>query len=421
MTFEERINAIRLTVPSKSDFESNKRIFDEVLGLLMTGLGIEAELIATYSAEKMPRLESFNGRKYLVADEALNETFLYLNSLSKIEGNPDITIAALQRALAEACRKKGNIRLYAFFISRALEVKNVFSSLLRGGQSRHDRFWQTIIPMAHEAAHAIPVETELGECILLETQIEISKQTNGIIQRTSIELVKALNTIDEGADLIDEPLQSKWTQLLAALESPEEVIQKSFLGKIRSPGFKNEIYCDFFSCSVLTDYIKQYLAKPKPTISANEIQTIFESAYAAFLNMRFLSYVDHLCENIDQQHLTDDYLIPWEIDGLVEFSIRGNLVRDKLISSSKEVFSSAGLEYDNQMLQSQLKDLADRHTESLFVPLNTFFENYLFTRRFQDDVDSSFRQLGYDTEDKAWKKSPKLRKWADGLWKKMVS
>ena len=123
MTLTELIRGTRLVSDRNNPIGHARAVFDHALGDLFKAEGLKLNIHDVYSASRRPEHVIHDGVHHLVFDHALCEYCNILNAILEVEKQPDMSVAVLQRALAEVSRSAGNLKPYGFFVKRASEVK----------------------------------------------------------------------------------------------------------------------------------------------------------------------------------------------------------------------------------------------------------------------------------------------------------
>lgn len=401
MNFSEYLNETRLIYREKIPTEHARLIYEHSVKFILDFLGVEVTLHDTYSAQKSPEMIQYNGVKLLVVDHALIDYFRILNSLVRFRDQPDLVAAILQRPLAEACRNAGHLKHYAFFIKRAIEIKPYVRVLEQAGPHSLDTFWQMLTVLAHEAAHAIPQGSELGENLWLQARLDISMEVNSLIEKTNDMLVSLLNDADGESNNRDQMIDTMGDlQLLlqSTGKSGSAGIDSSvFLSKTQDNDFVEEIMCDSFAVTVIGMQLERYKNQEDKLLDAEVIAGNLLAAYKTFLNMRFNKYIDDICQLIDTD-ASKEKIDPIKQNGLVEFTIRGNFFAKRIIQLWGTCLARMGELDDSMTFEQEVRFLNKQHTEALFMPMNQLLEDTLLTPDFSNSLNQLLEEDGYDLE-----------------------
>jgi hypothetical protein len=376
----------------------------------------------TYSAKKSPELIRYNGSNFLVFDHALIEYFRVLNSLTRFPDKPDIVAAILQRPLAEACRNAGHLKHYAFFIKRAIEVKPLVRILEQAGPHSLDTYWQMLTVLSHEAGHAIPRSSEIGEHLWLQAKLDISMEVNRIIKRTNAMLASFLKN-HETEEIASDYDIGAMNDLQILLQSTSkngayELDSSAFLSKAQDDNFVEEIMCDSFAVNVLRIQLKRHTIPGNKVANMEVVEDNLLAAHKTFLNMRFHKYIEDICKLADIAH-SEEIIDPLKQDGLVEFTIRGNFFASKIIQLWGDFLAQSEESGNLIAFEEKVRLLNKQHTDALFIPMNQLLEDTLLTPDFSNNLDQLLEEDGYEVgqfEIAPWK----MLNVADAFWQVAV-
>ena len=396
MSFKQHLFKTRLILEEKIPHTQPNSWEAEVINEVLKRHNITVHQIDTYSSKKSPELIIFEKNKYIVLDHALIEFFQLLNYLVENACPGDIVILTLQRALAEAFRNAGHLHYYAFFTRRAMDVKEAVNGL-NFPKSHDSDYWPWLIILAHESAHAIPQESQLGEVLSREASTTISLEVTKLIQKLN----------DLTGDILNgkkSPISSvkifEWIESIGI--SSQELID-AFLSKTNDSQFVSEIVCDNFANKIL-----QNCLFGRDSQRALEAIT---SAHRTFLNMRFAQYIEDIAYLATQS--IPEKINPLRLGGLVEFTIRGNLFANELHAAlhSMPQTSSSG---------NTILEISEKHTNLLYEPFNEFIDTILFSENFPEMMTQSLIEDGYKLED--FDSAPfQIRRELDDMWRTLAS
>ena len=414
MSFSEDFNDTRLVCDKKIPKGHGETIYNHALKSILLAYNVDVDIHDTYSAEKSPEIFVYEGKQYLVMDHALSEYFNLLNALVSIEEAPDFILAILQRPLAEICRRHGHLKHYAFFIMRSFEVKPFVRLLSQSGSHSLQIFWQTMTILAHESAHCIPKDCKLGEHLYFGSRIFISMEVNRIIEETNSKLMSAIM----GEEIDDEYLtQNDLFELLNSIDNHENNLQEAFLAKTNDETFVEEIVCDSFSAHAIKSHLCECIELQPDETNQDSVEGILLAAHNTFLNMRFHQYTEDIAKLIGMD--TPEKINPLRLDGLVEFTIRGNLFAKNIFSIWNDLFSGSEATDTLSSFEKKIRHSTQNHTNKLFIPFNAFIEETLLNESFAQKIDDCLIEDGFELD--LFEATPwKARKLFDGFWNVIV-
>jgi hypothetical protein len=390
MSFEQHFDETRLILKDKIPIGHAEQIYRHTIKHVMDSQGIELTIVDTYSAKKSSELITYDNKTYLVIDHALLEHFNLLNSLRNVS-DTGLVCAMLNRTLGEICRSLSHLKHYAFSTQRAIEVKPYFRALSQSGPHSLSIFWQSFTTIAHEAAHAIPQDSQLREDLYLEAKLDTSYQINLIILEANRKLGNALESSTHDDIEANEDLQL----LLDSIDNDKGAISSVFLAKIGDEAFIEEIVCDRFASHVLAAHLKVNLGNDNE-LNFDTVSQVLLSAHATFLNMRLNNYLIDMARTIGEA--IPEKVNPIKQNGLVEFTIRGNLFANRLVEVWSEIFSEAGQKLPNIDFKSRIQNQNKEHTDALFVPANALLDITLLSPSFTNELNSLLIGDGYDID-----------------------
>lgn len=422
MHFSEYLSETRLIHREKVPIRHAQLIYDHAVKFIHDFLGVDVTLHDTYSAQKSPEMIQYNGSKFLVVDHALIEYFRVLNSLARFPDKPDIVAAALQRPLAEACRNAGHLKHYAFFIKRAIEIKPLVKILEQAGPHSLDTYWQMLTVLAHEAGHAIPQSSELGENLWLQAKLDISMEVNRIIEKTNAMLASLLENLEAeqtGSDYDVGAMNDLQMLLQSTGQNGVSGIDSSvFLSKAQDDKFVEEIMCDSFAVNIIQIQLERYATPDNAFSNMEVVEDNLLAAYKTFLNMRFHKYIEDICKLVDSTQ-SEEIIDPLKQDGLVEFTIRGNFFASKIIQLWGNCLAQSEESGNSVAFEEKVRLFNKRHTDALFIPMNQLLEDTLLTPDFSKNLDQLLEEDGYEVgqfETAPWK----ILNVADAFWQVAV-
>lgn len=357
----------------------------------LQSFGVACELVGTYSAEKRTEVVTIGSQTYLIFDQALSETFNLFNRLThlRVEGAGSFVAAALHRPLAEALREAQEPLLYAYFVRRAIEAKPFMRLVVEGNPSGGDMFWQNLVILFHEAAHALSPDNaereELGHAAL----VLASGLANDLILGMTGKLSDLLET-DSFGDRAKKDVEA-WTAAKDDLNIGEDDIYDTYAEVGSDQRFLDELMCDFFAIRCVT----KHLGESRSHTTAAEFPEIvigaFQACYSAFLHMRLLKYFADVMRDLPR-HRDQAKLNPLKQRWLVELTFRGNIVVQRLLDAA-DSFGLAGL---SRKLAEHFAALQDAHTASLLSVGNELLERTLLNEDFYAALPANLRQDGFD-------------------------
>lgn len=415
--FLQHLAKQRLVLESKVPHGHAAKIFDRTIRNLMRWLGVEVVIVDTYSASKSCELAHYNGVDYLVFDHALLDFFHLLNTVGSIEMKPDIAMAMLHRSLCEACRDASLLREYAFFAIRSHAINPFVRNLLNTPSAHASTYWQSIVILGHEAAHALPPTHELTKQFDGLVTLRISQESTQIVSRINSKFLIFLDNL-ESEDPVEETEQlADELNLLKVVDDNNESISMTFMEKSNDPRFKAEIKCDFFSVYCMESYLKEYLEKNEISSFEEFLTEALLNAHRTFLNMRFHEYMKGVASL--KGRIGAEEINPLKLDTLVEFIIRGNLFTDEIIRVFEDLSRQVKLESDVEVFRKTVLRSSSDHTNRLFVPLSTLLEETLLNPKFGSIRDKQLAEDGYDSS--AFDSEPwSVVKRVDALWETIV-
>jgi hypothetical protein len=406
----------RLLSEAHADQETVLPTFQAIVGPTLERLGIHCELTQTYSAEKRTEVVTINDdRNYLVFDHALSETFNLFNRLTtlRVEGADSFIEAALYRPLAEALREAQKPALYAFFIRGALEAKPFMRVVTASNPSAGNMFWQDLVILFHEAAHALPLNSAERTELSCAANVLASTLANDLILGMTGQLSDLLET-DAFGERAKKDMET-WSAAKDDLNIGDDAIYETYAAVGTDPRFLDELMCDFFAIHCVTTHLNETRARTDPDIFPDVVVSAFLACHAAFLHMRLLKYLADVAHNL-AHHLEQAKLDPLKLRWLVELTFRANIVVKRLLDAA-DIF---GLPDLTPKLAERLASVQDAHTGGLINISNQLLEGTLLSANFHATLPAALEQDGFDMS--LLENDPiGFFEAADGFWQVLVA
>jgi hypothetical protein len=389
--------------------------YREIALPILQGFGVSCELAETYSAEKRTEIVTIEGRTYLVFDHALAETFNLLNRLThlKMEGAGSFIAAALYRPLAEALRDAQQPSLYAYFVRRALEAKPFTRAAVEANPNAAGMFWQNLVILFHEAAHALPADGALRVELTQAAMILASGLANDLILGMTGQLSGLLEP--DGFGQRAEQDMEVWRTTKDDLGIGDDAIYETYAEVGSDPRFLDELMCDFFAIACVTDYLRDSRVRTPQEAFPDIVIDAFQACHSAFLHMRLLKYFADVTRDLPRYNELAK-INPLQLRQMVELSFRSNIVVQRLIDAAGAV----ELPELSQKLAQSLAAVQDAHTANLFNVGNELLELTLFNADFHASVPDVLEQDGFDLS--LLDEAPlDFFEAADGFWQVLVA
>jgi hypothetical protein len=389
--------------------------YREIALPILQGFGVSCDLAETYSAEKRTEIVTIEGRTYLVFDHALSETFNLLNRLThlKVEGAGSFIAAALRRPLAEALRDAQQPSLYAYFVRRSLEAKPFMRAAVQANPSAQVMFWQNLVILFHEAAHALPADGSLRVELTQAAIILASGLANDLILGMTGQLSCLLEPDTFGRRA--EQDMEVWRATKDDLGIGDDAIYEIYAEVGTDPRFLDELMCDFFAIACVTNYLRDGRARSPREAFPDIVIDAFQACHIAFLHMRLLKYFADVTRDLPRP--SDQAKInPLRLRQMVELSFRGNIVVQRLVDAA----GAFELPELSSKLAQSLAAVQDAHTANLFNIGNELLERTLLNDDFHASLLEALRQDGFDLS--LLDKDPlDFFEVADGFWQILVA
>jgi hypothetical protein len=357
----------------------------------LEGFGTACELVGTYSAEKRTEVVTVAGRTYLVFDQALSETFNLFNRLThlRVEGAGSFIAAALHRPLAEALREAQEPLLCAYFVRRAVEAKPFMRLVLDANPSGGDMFWQNLVILFHEAAHALSPDSAERAELSHAAVVLASGLANDLILGMTGQMSGLLET-DSFGDIARKDVEA-WTAAKDDLNIGDDAIYDTYAEVGSDPRFLDELMCDFFAIQCVTKYLGEGRSHSASADFPDIAIGAFQACYSAFLHMRLLKYFSDVTRDLPR-HRDQAKLDPLKQRWLVELTFRGNIVVQRLLDAP-DSFDLPGL---RRKLAERFAALQDAHMASLLNVGNELLERTVLNEEFYEALPGSLEQDGFD-------------------------
>lgn len=389
--------------------------YREIAGPILRGFGVNCDLAETYSAEKRTEIVTIEGRTYLVFDHALCDTFNLLNRLThlKVEGAGSFIAAALHRPLAEALREAQEPSLYAYFVRRALEAKPFMRAAMQANPNAGEMFWQNLVILFHEAAHALPADSPVRVELSHAAIILASGLANDLILGMTGQLSGLLEP-DAFGQRAEQDLEV-WRTAKDDLNISDDVIYETYAEVGSDPRFLDELTCDFFAIACVANYLREGRARTSSEAFPDIVVGALEACYEAFLHMALLKYFADVTRDLPR-YIDQAKINPLRVPQLVELNFRANIVVQRLIDTA----AAFELPEFSQKIRESLAALQDAHIANLFSIANELLERTLLNTEFHATLTAVLHQDGFDLS--LLDEDPlDFFESADGFWQLLVA
>jgi hypothetical protein len=374
-------------IPIRGSSEG-RHAFDKVVRPFLAQFEIKCGLLETRTPARRCDCLNVTGERYIQLDYGLLDCFALLDWAGGKSRNASFTVAAFQRVFAEAARTAQHGELYLFFMRRALEIAPRMLSTRGVYQSAFARYWQAILVLSHEGAHALAPESEMRHALESYAMFSASSMMNEMIAGLSGQL---------GSLLDGEPISSvlqrdleNWSVTRDDLKIGDDAVFATFEAVATDPRFLDEIACDRFAAVS----IEAALAELRTTMEPAEFEALARealvTAYRGFLHLRLLKYLDDLFQEL-AANLSAEKIDPLKQRQMVEIGFRGNLVMKLILGATRDLVGESAA----QRLTTDLAAIQAEHTQRLFEVANELLERTVLNPEFHGQLRTMLAADGF--------------------------
>jgi hypothetical protein len=260
---------------------------------------------------------------------------------------------------------------------------------VQGNPRAGEMFWQNLVILFHEAAHALPtshpVRTELSHAAAV--------LASGVANDLILGMTGKLSGLFE-ADAFGKRAEQEldvWRTTKDDLNIGDDAIFDTYAAIGTDQRFLDELMCDFFAIACVVNYLSGSRAATQSEFFPDVVIDALQACHNAFLHMRLLKYLADVARDWP---LYDNLpkINPLQLRQLVELTFRGNIVVQRLIDAA------GGFEIPelSRKLAEHLARLQDAHTTNLFTIGNELLERTLLNADFHAHMAAALREDGFD-------------------------
>jgi hypothetical protein len=235
-------------------------------------------------------------------------------------------------------------------------------------------FWQNLVILFHEAAHALPADGPLRVELTQAAMILASGLANDLILGMTDQLSGLLEP-DSFGQRAEQSIEV-WRATKDDLGIGDDAIYETYAEVGSDPRFLDELMCDFFAIACVTDYLRDSRARTPREALPDIVIDAFLACHSAFLHMRLLKHFADVTRDLPRYN-DQAKINPLQLRQMVELSFRGNIVVQRLIDTA----SAFELPELSDKLAHSLAAVQDAHTANLFNIGNELLERAIALER----------------------------------------
>jgi len=247
------------------------------------------------------------------------------------------------------------------------------------------RYWLAAFVLCHEAAHALPENSEtklnLAQSALLASSSLLDEQIAAL--SGSLDALLSDSATPPSPRNAPGVEMEQWLAAADDLGLGEDAIYDVLEEVATDSRFLDEIACDSFAVSGLELALESMRKTASEEAVARVAVNALSAAYLGFLHYRLVGYFEDIVSGVDD-YLAAEKVNPLKLRLLVEMSLRGNLVVQRMI----ELARSFGGNGTANALRDAFASLQHEHTSRLFVPGDQLIATTVLDDRFREKLRS---------------------------------